>query len=231
MPKESNLELKVGVFVIMALLLLAGFIFSISDFSVFEKGQNLEVVFGFANGLKKAAPVRFAGVDCGLVKDLNVFFDEKEQITKVKVGIWFKRDTRIPVDSQATINQLGLLGEKYVEIIPGASPDYFKAGDRMIGKDPIPLEKISEMVTQLAAKIDKSVDGFNTAVNSEKNQRSFESILDGLNQTVTNVREGKGTVGKLFYDDTIYDDLQELTSDLKANPWKLLYRPPRREQK
>ena len=130
-----------------------------------------------------------------------------------------------------TINQLGLLGEKYIEIIPGTAPDYFKAGDRLTGKDPIAMEKISEMITQLALKIDKSVDGFNAVVNNEKNQKSFESILDGINHTVTHLREGKGTVGKLFYDASIYDDLQEFTSDLKANPWKLLYRPPKRDQK
>ncbi len=230
MPRESNLELKVGLFVVTALLLLTAFIFSISDFSAFEKGQKMEVIFGFANGIKKSAPVRFAGVDCGLVKNLAVFFDEQERKPKVKIDIWLKHGTRIPVDSQVTINQLGLLGEKYLEIVPGAALDYFKDGDRVVGKDPIAMEKISEMVTQLAVKVDKSVDGFNAIVNNEKNQRSFENILDGLSVTVTQVREGKGTVGKLFYDPSIYDDLQEFTSDLKANPWKLLYRPKRQKQ-
>ena len=225
MPKESNLELKVGAFVLAAFILLTIFIFSISDFSAFQKGENLKVIFGFANGIKKAAPVRLAGVDCGLVKDISVFYDKKEAKTKVKIEIWLKNGTDIPSDSVVTINQLGLLGEKYIEIIPGASLDLIKEGSLLNGKDPIAMEKMSEMVTQLAQKVDKSVDGFNSIVNNEKNQKSFETTLEGFSQIVTGVREGKGTVGKLFSDETIYDDLQDLTGDLKANPWKLFYRP------
>ncbi len=225
MPRESNLELKVGAFVLAAFVLLTVFIFSVSNFSDFQKGENMQVTFGFANGLKKAAPVRFAGVDCGLVKNLSVFYDKKEGKTKVKINIWLKAGTAIPLDSVVTINQLGLLGEKYIEIVPGVSLEFFKEASVLTGKDPIAMEKISEMVTQLAQKVDKSVDGFNSVVNNEKNQKALETTLEGVSQIVTNVRDGKGTVGKLFFDESIYDDLQDLTSDLKANPWKLLYRP------
>ena len=225
MPKEINLELKVGAFVLLAFVFLTAFIFSLSDFSAFEKGVSMEVIFGFANGLKKSAPVRFAGVDCGLVKDINVFFDKKEGKTKVKINVWLKAGTDIPADSVVTINQLGLLGEKYVEIIPGVSTDHLNEGSVLSSKDPIAMEKISEMVSQLAGKIEQSVDGFNAVVNNEKNQKAFEITLEGISLIITNVREGKGTVGKLFYDESIYDDLEDLTSDLKANPWKLLYRP------
>ena len=231
MPKEFNLELKVGAFVLAAFILLTIFIFSISDFSDFQKGENLRVIFGFANGLKKASPVRFAGVDCGLVKDISVFYDKKEAKTKVKIDIWLKNGTDIPADSVVTINQLGLLGEKYIEIVPGVSLDLLKEGSTLGGKDPIAMEKISEMVTQLAQKVDKSVDGFNSIVNNEKNQKSFETTLEGVSQIVTHVRDGKGTVGKLFFEETIYDNLQDLTDDLKANPWKLLYRPKVQKEK
>jgi len=40
------------------------------------------------------------------------------------------------------------------------------------------------------------------------------------------VKEGKGTIGKLLTDEGMADDLRLLSSDLKDNPWKLLYRPP-----
>lgn len=225
MPKESNLELKVGAFVVTAFIFLIAFIFSISDFSTFQKGENFKIVFGFANGLKKSAPVRLAGVDCGRVKDTAVFYDKKEGKTKVQVDVWLKSGTDIPVDSVVTINQLGLMGEKYVEIIPGVSLDLLKDGSALNGKDPIAMEKISEMVADLALKVEKSVDGFNSIVNNEKNQRSLETTLEGLSDILTNVREGKGTVGRLFFDESLFEDLHDLTSDLKANPWKLLYRP------
>lgn len=226
MPRESNLEMKVGFFVIAGFLALSAFIFSISDFSAFEKGRNIRVIFGFANGVKKSAPVRFAGVDTGLVKDITVFYDRKDGKTKVEILAWLKEGTEIPQDSKVSINQLGLLGEKYIEIEPGVDTEHFlDEGDTIFGEDPIAVEKLSTMIADLATKIEISVDGFNKVVQNETNQKSLEDTLAGISLIVTNIKEGKGTVGKLLYDEGIYDDLQDFTADLKANPWKLLYRP------
>ncbi len=218
--------MKVGLFVFTAFIALTVFIFSISDFSAFEEGRKLRVVFQFANGLKKSSPVRFAGVDAGIVKDITIFFDRKDAKTKVAVECWLKKGVEIPFDSQVTINQLGLLGEKYIEIVPGMDTENFlDDNDQIIGKDPIAVEKLTEMISDIAQKAGSSLDGFNKVVLSEKNQKSVENTLEGLSLIMDNVKEGKGTVGKLFYDDSIYNNLNDFTSDLKANPWKLLYRP------
>jgi len=47
-------------------------------------------------------------------------------------------------------------------------------------------------------------------------------MANNLNSILESVKSGQGTIGKLLYDDTVYKDLEGLTSDLKANPWKLL---------
>src|SRR5580698_10341823 len=97
MSRDNGLELKVGAFVLMAALALTFFIISVSDLSIFEKGHHMQVVFGFASGLREAAPVRLAGVDVGLVKKLQVFIDENDsRKTKVRVTIWIKDDIGIP---------------------------------------------------------------------------------------------------------------------------------------
>ncbi len=226
MSRESNLELKVGLFVVAAFIALTAFIFSVSDFSSFEEGRSIKAIFGFANGLKKSAPVRFAGVEAGIVKDITIFFDPKEAKTKVAVDCWLKTGVEIPVDSQVTINQLGLLGEKYIEIIPGLDTEKFvEKGDALVGKDPIAVEKLTEMISQVAQKVELSIDGFNKVVQSEKNRKSLEDTLQGMSLIVGNIKDGKGTVGKLLYDDSIFENLDDFTTDLKANPWKLLYRP------
>jgi hypothetical protein len=49
----------------------------------------------------------------------------------------------------------------------------------------------------------------------------MDTALVGLNE----VLGGKGTVGKFLTDDKLYVDLEEMFSDLKKNPWQLLYRP------
>ncbi|HOW35141.1 MAG TPA: MlaD family protein [Candidatus Omnitrophota bacterium] len=232
MSKESNLELKVGAFVLLGIIALAAFIFSISDFSFLEKGKRMKAVFGFANGVKRSAPVRLAGVDVGSVKDIKVFFDPQEQKTKVRIDLWLKDETQVPADSKVWINQLGLMGEKYIEIIPGKDQaTLLSEGASLTGEDPISFEEISSMIGKLSIKLQDSVDGFNKVIQNPKNQQSVEELLESLKLITKNIQEGKGTVGKLLYDDSIFEDLESFTADLKANPWKLLYRPSRRELK
>jgi len=233
MPKESHLEFKVGLFVLLGLVALTIFIFSISDSNLFEKGQMMKVIFGFANGLNKNAPVRVAGVEEGVITDIKLFFDRHESRTKVEVEIRINKDTKIPQDSEVMINQLGLLGEKYVEIIPGTdTQNFFEAGDTMMGKDPIPQNVISDRVMEVADKLDKSIAGLNEIIRDEQNVTSIRETLANLSNmtgsfkdVLADVKAGKGNVGKFFYDDRLYDDLQGFTTDIKENPWKLLYRP------
>lgn len=239
MPQESNMEFKVGLFVLTALLGLTFFIFSVTDSSVFEQGRSLKVVFGFANGLKKSAPVRIAGVNEGLVKDLSLFFDPGDGRMKVNVELRVKKGIRIPRDSVVTINQLGLMGEKYVEIIPGTNTvKFFEEGDILTGEDPIAQEAISQRVMEVAGKLEDSIGGLGKIVNDQKNLDSLHATLEhlssmtgNLDEIMSDVKNGEGTLGRLLYDERLYDDLQGLTADLKENPWKLLYRPKTKDQK
>lgn len=226
MTRESHLELKVGAFVLFALAGLVFLVTSVSDFSFGGKGRSMQVLFTFANGLREAAPVRLAGVEAGQVKSMKIFVDETDsKKTKIRVHLWVKDGIEIPADSQVTINQLGLLGEKYVEIIPGRSTEFLAENSVMVGFDPIPVEKISQQVNDLATKLETTIDGINAGVLSEKNKQSLEAALADLSIVMSNIKQGQGTVGKLLSDDSIYKNLDELTADLKVNPWKLLYRP------
>lgn len=226
MSRDNGLELKVGSFVLMAILALVFFIVSISDLSIFEKGRHIHVIFGFASGLRESAPVRLAGVEVGLVKKLQVFVDKDDGgKTKVTVNAWIKENIAIPADSTVTINQLGILGEKYLEIIPGSSTNAIKDNGVVTGHDPVPIEKVTERVDTLMAKLATTVDSVNNGILTDKNKKSLEEALEGLGSVGMDLKEGRGTLGKLFTDESIYNNLDDLTSDLKGNPWKLLYRP------
>ncbi len=226
MSREGQLELKVGSFVFVAVLVLSFFIVSVSDLSFVKKGHSFQVVFGFANGLREAAPVRLAGVQTGIVKNLKIFVDEGDhKKTKVRVSLWIQEGVEIPIDSKVTINQLGLVGEKYVEIVPGVSMDFYKNDSVLIGVDPLPIEKVTEQVAVLANKIEATVDSINNGILTDQNKKTLTDILQAFDAVANNVKNGHGTVGRLFVDESIYNNLDELTADLRVNPWKLLYRP------
>ena len=202
MPKESNLEFKVGIFMLIALVALSMFIFSVSDSSVLKKGKSLRVVFGFANGLKKNAPVRFAGVDEGLVKNIQLFFDRTDGKTKVEVELWIKEDTKIPSDSVVTVNQLGMMGEKYIEIFPGGdTQNFYEEKQTIVGKDPIAQEAISERVMEVSNKLENAIGGIDRLISDEKNIDSFGTTLEhlssvtaSLDDILLDMKEGKGKI-------------------------------------
>lgn len=226
MPRESNLEIKVGMFVVAALVCLVAFIFSISDFSaLFQKGSSLRAVFQYANGLKKGAPVRVAGVDSGHVQELKVFFDAADQKTKVQVVAWIMPGVSVPMDSTLMINQLGILGEKYLEIIPGISQQLAPAGTVLQGEESVPMEEIMKKLSAIALKLDDTLTGINGGILTEANKKALAETLANIASVTGAMKNGDGTVGKLLTDKSVYENLNELTADLKANPWKLFYRP------
>ena len=252
MPKELNLELKVGAFVVIAVVALVGFVFSISDFSAFQRGTTYTVVFKYANGLKKGAPVRLAGVDEGHVRDLKVSYDRNAHSSRVSIDIWLTHGVMIPLDSSFMINQLGLLGEKYLEVIPGTSQDFLNPGSYVAGEDPVPMETVMKKLSGIALKLDDTLTGLNSGVLNDANKKSIsetlanvaaitgslkqgegtlgqllkdKSVYENLVSITGSVKAGEGTLGMLLKDKSIYQNLDELTADLKANPWKLFYRP------
>ena len=199
MDDSKTFELKVGVFILIGVAILFIIVFSIGDINLSKTGYKVNVLFNFANGIGSSAPVRLAGVGIGQVQSIRIIHDPKDNKTKAELTAWINDGTKIEGDAVVTINTLGLLGEKYLEILPGtAGYPVVKPNGTLIGKDPVPMEKITENLAALS--------------------ESVKTIVD-------KIKNGEGTVGKLLTDDAIYNNLEAFTADIKKNPWKLLNRP------
>ena len=195
---KTKLEMKVGVFVFIGLILLAIFILSIGGFKTWTSGYHIHFIFNFVNGVKLGAPVRFAGVDVGVVKDIKFILPAEEPVTKVDIDCWVKREVLIPVDSTVWVNTLGLLGEKYVEVMPGEDySNVLSDNQQLIGEDPVPMQEVTELARNIGNNIDVIIE---------------------------KIKNKEGTLGMLLYDDAIYKELEGLVSDLRRNPWKLFFK-------
>lgn len=237
---KANFEVKVGLFVMIGILLLSVLVFSIGDFYL-KPGYYLKLLFHFANGVEVSAPVRLAGVKVGEVKDIQVKSDPVTQNTQVEILIWLDRDVKVERDAKVYINTLGLLGEKYIELIPGKyGADTFKDGELIIGEDPISMEKLTELGYKILDKLNLTVDSINKVVGDSELQNSVKETLvnakevtAALKSILEKIDRGEGNLGKLLNDDDIYNEADDLVRDLRRNPWKLLYKskevpvPPR----
>lgn len=227
----KNKDLKLGIFIFGAIVILILGIFSIKDFRVLNPGYNIKVIFNFGDGLKPASPVRIAGIDAGEVKKTSLIYEDGK--TKVLVRAWIRSGIKIPVGSEAFVNNLGILGEKYLEIIPnGEAVEYVKSNDTMIGHDSIPMYKMGELARETLTRFTHILDSLENIVMDEKVAVAFKKFIGNLEQAsfeldgiLKDVRTSKGTVGKLLYEDSLYKELEEFVKDLKEHPWKLLHKP------
>ena len=195
---KTKLELKVGIFVFIGLAILMVFILSIGGVKTWASGYKVNFIFNFVNGVKRGAPVRFAGVDVGEVKAIRFFHGPQDLKTKVRIICWVHKDVNIPLDSQVWVNTLGLLGEKYVEVMPGQ--DYgnlLMPGQDLAGEDPLPMNEV---------------------------MKEAKNIADNINTGVERIINKEGTVGKLLFDDKVYNELEATVTDIRKNPWKLFWK-------
>lgn len=239
-------EWRLGVFILVGMVLFWLLVFSISHLRFFERGYEVRVLFRFANGIDVGAPVRLAGVKVGEVKNVKIIYDPEDGTPLVEVDLSIKKGVRIRQNAQVMINTLGLLGEKYVEIMPGTKETpLVKDGDILIGHDTVPLARIADLGYKIAKKLDITIEAIKDLFVKEENKQDIEVALKSIRELTTNlndlimdadvlierINKGKGTLGKLLYDDTLYNEILELVRDIKKHPWKLLRRPRRSELK
>ncbi len=202
---RSSFELKVGIFIFIGIVILSVIVFSIGNFYTLKRGYNLKVLFSFANGISVGAPVRYAGVEVGEVEDIRVYFDEKENIPMVELVIWVARNTWINEDAKATINTLGLLGEKYLEITPGTKETkLLKDTETLRGQDPVSTEELTQDMKRTIVKVDNMLESINDVVGDEEFKSSVKN-------TASNI--------------------EDFTADIKKYPWKLLHKTKEKKPK
>ncbi|MSP60517.1 MAG: MCE family protein [Myxococcales bacterium] len=121
---ERGLQLKVGALILVAVLLLGGFIVLLGSVS-FSSGQRLRVDFDFSGNLQAGAPVKISGIKVGKVEEV-AFFGGKmdEQVgrrVQVRATVWVEDRAResIRQDAEFFVNTAGVLGEQYLEVAPG----------------------------------------------------------------------------------------------------------------
>jgi phospholipid/cholesterol/gamma-HCH transport system substrate-binding protein len=202
---KSRLELKVGIFVFVGLVILVTLVLLIGDFKTWTSGYKVNFIFNFTNGVKIGAPVRFAGVDVGEVKDIKFIFAPQENKTKVQIIGWIKKEIKVPLDSTIWVNTLGLLGEKYIEIMPGEDyKNFLNEGQVLTGNDPVAMHEVAELAKKIASDLDESI---------------------------VKIKNKEGTIGKLLYDDAIYKELEALIIDIRKHPWKLFWKTKEKPEK
>jgi len=130
MTRSRPIEILVGAFILLGLLALFFIAMRVSNLTVSSGGEGYRLTARFDNigSLKERAPVSMAGVRIGRVEAVRLDPETYQAVVTLHIERQF--DT-IPIDSFANIFTVGLLGEQYVGLDPGAAQEFFRDGDRI----------------------------------------------------------------------------------------------------
>lgn len=126
MKGKLNLELIVGVFMIIGILCLGYLSLKLGKLEVWGKpGYEVFAVFSDIGGLRAGSPVVIAGVDVGLVESISLENYEARVVLQINPGL------KIYEDAIVSVKTRGLIGEKFIQISAGAADDVIKPGGRI----------------------------------------------------------------------------------------------------
>ena len=233
----KNRLAAVGLFVLLGILLFAGGLFLIGDRRMLF-GDTFPVYAEFKQvaALDTGAKVRVAGVDAGEVEEIRV---PPGPSGHFRVRMRVRSDLRplIRTDSIASIQNDGLVGNKFVQIQTGsdAAPEVAEQGtiqsrepfdiaDLMVSMSET-LVTVNKMLAEVQAGVTLALTAVSaTAIDAQVLMKtmggevrtllaSATRVGADLNTIVGHVRQGRGTVGRLLYDDALYGNIKNMMAD------------------
>ena len=202
MPSQKQLkwsQLRVGITVIVAGLTLAFLLFLMSNTAgLFTPRITLRSYFDNAQGLRVGAPVRLSGVDIGNVTRIRIVPDEDKRL--IPVEITMKVSTRYSYslhrDSVTSLETAGVLGETYLDI------DSAQA----LGA---PAQDGDILPTQVHPDFNQVVRA------SQGTLQNMDALLKRADRILAFAESGKGSIGKLIYDPTLYNRFSDTVADFQ----------------
>ena len=131
----ANSEMKVGIFSLVALISLFYLYMWLNGIQVFERGSQVEAAFDRVEGLRPGAAVKFSGVDIGRIT--KIYFDDNMVIVAMRINPGFE----VPRSSKAMIGTSGVIGDKFLEIVPLKPDQPIPPGKRILGENLISMEQ------------------------------------------------------------------------------------------
>lgn len=201
MPQREKVtwaQLRVGILVIVSLVVLGVGIFFISgQVSWFSRKYTLKAYFSGAGGLRPGSQVRIEGIPVGTVERIQLSpFLAEDRSVEVVMRVPRSFQGHIRADSTASLETAGLLGEAYVDIQRG-SPTQPAVPDG------------GEVKSVEEADIKRIVQNTNDVISN------LRVLSAKLNDITNQIQAGKGSMGKLIYDDTFYNRLTNTTASVQ----------------
>jgi phospholipid/cholesterol/gamma-HCH transport system substrate-binding protein len=237
---KTSTEIKVGLFVLAAIAVLGWMAFRLGTLNKYrESYYQVNTVFDQVTGLKEGTAVEIAGISVGRVGPISLYEDKARVVLLILNGV------TLPTDTHAYIKSQGILGDKYVELVPGLrGAETVQPGGEL--KNTQSAEDLTVLVEKLSGVADdlKKLTGALTADGGEEDLRSIvqnvreaaaninqltkengpgltsalaslEKAAQNLEAITDKVNSGKGSLGRLINDESLAREVQGAAASIR----------------
>jgi phospholipid/cholesterol/gamma-HCH transport system substrate-binding protein len=202
LPSQKQLkwsQLRVGITVVVASIALGVLLLLMSGTAgLFTHRITVKSYFDNAEGLRLGAPVRLSGVDIGNVTRIRIVADKDKQLVPVevtmKISTKYSYDMRR--DSVTSLETAGVLGETFLDI----------DSSQAVGA---PLQDGDTLPTQVHPDFNQVVRA------SQSTLQNMDALLKRADRILAFAESGKGSLGKLIYDPTLYNRFSDTVADFQ----------------
>ncbi|MEO8173004.1 MAG: MlaD family protein [Sediminibacterium sp.] len=242
MEKQNTNNIKLGVFVLAGLGFLVLLLYMIGkNKSFFGSNFILKAQFENVQGLKAGNNVRYAGIEIGTVHAIHIINDT---VLEVEMSIDEKVRATIHKNATVAIGTDGLVGNKVVNIsatkIPASAVDN---GDILPAKKPVDTDEMlrtlsitNNDIAVIAANLKATIAHINdskafwnimndkglprdlklSAANIRMATAKANDMIQDLNSLTTDLKNGKGSLGRILTDTTISNNLNSAILTIKG---------------
>jgi phospholipid/cholesterol/gamma-HCH transport system substrate-binding protein len=246
MPHRKQLtwaELRVGLFVLVGLTVLAAGIFYVTGAGILGPKYRIKTFLPEVSGLANGASVKLDGVEIGNVESVKLVprvggkpVDMNRNV-EVDMRIDKRFQNEILTDSVASLVTEGLLGNRYVEIRRGLTGTPLKENQEITGAEEKAIKEVVERSAELLGNLTALSDDAQDLIAGVKSGRGtlgklltdeqaynhLNSVLARSDQMLANIQAGQGTLGKVVASDEMYgkvdkalDNVTAIITDLRA---------------
>jgi phospholipid/cholesterol/gamma-HCH transport system substrate-binding protein len=220
--QARNTELRVGVFVTVALVVGFFVVFALgSNSAMFASRNHYSATFDNAQGLRPGSPVRMAGIDVGTVDSVSFRDDGRAQVffsvraTEARFVTGPRAGATDPAnrgESVATIGSKGMLGDGLIEVSPGSGDPLANGAEIEAGAATGIMGAATQAIADARPAI-ANVRALTETLADEQFRHDLQSIAHNIAELTRMVREDDGTVHRLISDPQMAD---RVTSTLGA---------------
>ncbi len=177
---------KIGLFMLIGLIILGIFIIKIQDIPIGERGhrQVVSAYFPSVAGVDKKSDVRIAGVRVGKVTRIFLKDGRAELILSLDP------DVRLHQGASARIVSLGMLGDKYVEVLPGnPNAPLLQPGTPLNGVAAPSFDDVLQKASAIGDDVKQVTFALRQSIGGQQGAEKLDEIIDNVRELTASLKD------------------------------------------